>query len=155
VPAGDNWGLRVAATLQQLTLEELTAVNGVGAVVGESIVRYFSHPTTATALDDLIAVGVELTPPAGAPASGGSGPLSGELVVVTGTLVASGLSRREAQERIRAAGGAVADAVTSKTTLLVAGERAGSKRAEAERLGIRIVDDAGFLALLGESASGG
>ncbi len=155
VPAGDNWGLRVAAALQQLTLEELTAVNGVGAVVGESIVRYFSHPTTATALDDLIAVGVELTPPAGAPASGGSGPLSGELVVVTGTLVASGLSRREAQERIRAAGGAVADAVTSKTTLLVAGERAGSKRAEAERLGIRIVDDAGFLALLGESAPGG
>lgn len=83
------------------------------------------------------------------------GPLVGEVVVVTGTLVISGLSRRDAQERIRAAGGVVADAVTSKTTLLVAGEKAGSKRADAERLGIRIVDEAGLLRILGESASGG
>ena len=55
---------------------------------------------------------------------------------------------------IRAAGGVVADAITSKTTLLVAGEKAGSKRADAERLGVRIVDEAGFLALLGKSAAG-
>ncbi len=96
-----------------------------------------------------------LTPSAVVAASGGGGPLSGEIVVVTGTLAASGLSRREAQDRIRVAGGVVADAITSKTTLLVAGEKAGSKRADAERLGVRIVDEAGFLALLGASAAGG
>ena len=68
---------------------------------------------------------------------------------MTGTLVATGWSRREAQERIAAAGGAVADSVTAKTTLLVAGEKAGSKRAAAMRLGIRIVDEAEFVELLG------
>ena len=94
--------------------------------------------------------------PSAVPAAlGTSGPLSGEVVVVTGTFAISGLSRREAHDRIRAAGGAVAEAVTSKTTLLVAGEKGGSTRADAERLGVRIVDEAGFLRILGESASGG
>ena len=125
------------------------------AVVGTSIVGYFAGRETGRALDDLLEVGVTLTSDAQAEAATGDGPLSGELVVVTGTLVASGLSRRAAHDRIRAAGGTVGDSITSKTTLLVAGEKAGSKRAEAERLGVRIVDEAGFLALLGASASGG
>ena len=77
------------------------------------------------------------------------GPLAGEVVVVTGTLSGTGWSRREAQDRIAAAGGTVADAVTAKTTLLVAGEKAGSKRVAAEKLGIQIVDEAGLVALLG------
>jgi DNA ligase (NAD+) len=92
--------------------------------------------------------GLVALPSAVTPAAMG-GPLSGEVVVVTGTLAATGWSRREAQDRIVAAGGTVADAVTAKTTLLVAGEKAGSKRAAAEKLGIAIVDEAGFVALLG------
>lgn len=155
VPAGHDWSRRAAAALRQLTVEDLTGVSGVGAVVGTSIVGYFAGRETGRALDDLLEVGVTLTSGAQAEAATGDGPLSGELVVVTGTLVASGLSRRAAHDRIRAAGGTVGDSITSKTTLLVAGEKAGSKRAEAERLGVRIVDEAGFLALLGASASGG
>jgi DNA ligase (NAD+) len=155
VAPGGDWSRRVAAALRELTVEELTSVSGVGAVVGESIVSYFAGSGTGSALNDLIEVGVTLNPSAVVAASGGGGPLSGEVVVVTGTLVTSGLSRREAQDRIRVAGGVVADAITSKTTLLVAGEKAGSKRADAERLGVRIVDEAGFLALLGASAAGG
>ena len=155
VAPGGDWSRRVAAALRELTVEELTSVSGVGAVVGESIVSYFAGSGTGSALNDLIEVGVTLNPSAVVAASGGGGPLSGEVVVVTGTLVVSGLSRREAQDRIRVAGGVVADAITSKTTLLVAGEKAGSKRADAERLGVRIVDEAGFLALLGASAAGG
>ena len=155
VPAGPAWSARVAAELRQLTLEELTKINGVGAVVGESIERYFANDLTRGGLEELLSAGVTLRPSVSSPLREGEGPLSGEVVVVTGTLVSSGLSRREAQERIRAAGGTVADAVTSRTTLLVAGEKAGSKRADAERLGIRIVDEAELFRILGESASGG
>jgi len=155
VPAGPAWSARVAAELRQLTPEELTKINGVGAVVGESIERYFANDLTRGGLEELLSAGVTLRPSVSSPLREGEGPLSGEVVVVTGTLVSSGLSRREAQERIRAAGGTVADAVTSRTTLLVAGEKAGSKRADAERLGIRIVDEAELFRILGESASGG
>jgi DNA ligase (NAD+) len=138
-----------------LKSEDLTSVSGVGAVVGESIERFFASEATGGGLQELLAAGVTFKPSAVSAAPGTSGPLRGEVVVVTGTFAISGLSRREAHDRIRAAGGAVAEAVTSKTTLLVAGEKGGSKRADAERLGVRIVDEAGFLRILGESASGG
>ena len=155
VPAGPEWSARVAAELRMLKSEHLTSVSGVGAVVGESIERFFASEATGGGLQELLAAGVTFKPSAVPTALGTSGPLSGEVVVVTGTFAISGLSRREAHDRIRAAGGAVAEAVTSKTTLLVAGEKGGSKRADAERLGVRIVDEAGFLRILGESASGG
>jgi DNA ligase (NAD+) len=154
VPAGPEWSARVAAELRTLKREELTSVSGVGAVVGESIERFFASETTGGGLQELLAAGVTFKPSAVSAAPGTSGPLSGEVVVVTGTLAISGLSRREAHDRIRAAGGTVAEAVTSTTTLLVAGEKGGSKRADAERHGVRIVDEAGFLRILGESASG-
>ncbi|MFZ9385398.1 MAG: NAD-dependent DNA ligase LigA [Candidatus Limnocylindrus sp.] len=155
VPAGPDWSARVAAELQRLTREELTRINGVGAVVGESIERFFANDLTRGGLEEMLAAGVTFKPSVASPLREAAGPLRGEVVVVTGTLVISGLSRREAQERIRAAGGTVADAVTSRTTLLVAGEKAGGKRADAERLGIRIVDEAELIRILGESASGG
>jgi DNA ligase (NAD+) len=155
VPAGPDWSARVAAVLQRLTREELTRINGVGAVVGESIERFFANDLTRGGLEEMLAAGVTFKPSVASPLREAAGPLRGEVVVVTGTLVISGLSRREAQERIRAAGGTVADAVTSRTTLLVAGEKAGGKRADAERLGIRIVDEAELIRILGESASGG
>ena len=155
VPAGPEWSARVAAELRTLKSEDLTSVSGVGAVVGESIERFFASEATGGGLQELLAAGVTFKPSAVPAALDTSGPLSGEVVVVTGTFAISGLSRREAHDRIRAAGGAVAEAVTSKTTLLVAGEKGGSKRADAERLGVRIVDEAGFLRILGESASGG
>jgi DNA ligase (NAD+) len=127
----------------------------VGAVVGESIERYFASDITGGGLHELLSAGVTFKPSTIPVAVGRAGPLSGEVVVVTGTFANSGLSRREAHDRIRAAGGTVAEAVSSKTTLLVAGEKGGSKRADAERLGIRIVDETGFFRILEESASGG
>ncbi|MFZ9846383.1 MAG: BRCT domain-containing protein, partial [Candidatus Limnocylindrus sp.] len=131
-----------------------TAIPGVGAIVAESIASAFTTGTAGAALEDLFDAGLVATPTdAASPAAGG--PLSGHVVVVTGTLTKTGWSRREAQDRIAAAGGAVADTVTAKTTLLVAGEKAGSKRAAAEKLGIQIIDEAGFIALLGAEPSGG
>ncbi|MFM7504158.1 MAG: NAD-dependent DNA ligase LigA [Candidatus Limnocylindrus sp.] len=155
VPPGPDWSARVAAELRRLKRGDLTSVNGVGAVVGESIERYFASDITGGGLHELLSAGVTFKPSTIPVAVGRAGPLSGEVVVVTGTFAISGLSRREAHDRIRAAGGIVAEAVSSKTTLLVAGEKGGSKRADAERLGIRIVDETGFFRILEESASGG
>lgn len=154
-PAADRpWGPELLAVLRGLSVEELTAIDGVGEIVAESIVAAFTTGSAGSVFEDLIAAGVVVQPAPG-PSSHAGGPLDGRIVVVTGTLVHTGWSRREAHDRIVAAGGTIADAVSSKTSLLVAGDKAGSKRAVAERLGIEIVDEAGLLALLGEPRSDG
>ncbi|RPE29602.1 NAD-dependent DNA ligase LigA [Kitasatospora cineracea] len=78
------------------------------------------------------------------------GPLSGEAVVVTGSMTGAlaALSRNEMNELIERAGGKASSSVSKRTTLLVAGEKAGSKRAKAEELGIRILDPEQFAALV-------
>ena len=71
---------------------------------------------------------------------------------VTGTL--EGFSRQEAEQAIRAAGGKPAGSVSSRTDYLVAGENAGSKLARAQELGIPVLDETGFRALIGEGDGG-
>ena len=72
--------------------------------------------------------------------------MCGKTLVVTGTL--PGFSRSEAEEAIRAAGGHAASSVSAKTDYLVAGDKAGSKLAKAESLGVAVLDEDGFRALL-------
>ena len=76
----------------------------------------------------------------------GEGPLAGLVFVLTGTLPT--LTREAATELITAAGGRVASSVSRKTDYLVAGESAGSKLEKAERLGVKVIDEPGLLALL-------
>jgi DNA ligase (NAD+) len=71
---------------------------------------------------------------------------------VTGTL--PGFSREQAEAAIRAAGGHAAGSVSAKTDYLVAGEKAGTKLAKAESLGVSVLDEEGFRALLGEHIQG-
>jgi DNA ligase (NAD+) len=102
-------------------------------------------------LADLREVGVRTEEEGAAP---GEGVLSGRTLVLTGTL--PDLTREEATERIMAAGGRVTSSVSKKTDFLVAGEAAGTKLEKAERLGVRVLDEAGLLALLaGEEFPGG
>ena len=125
---------------------------GVGPTVAASLARYFTDEPTRDVLDDLADAGVDPERPV--IAAGGrrrAGPLDGKTLVVTGTL--EGFSRQEAEEAIRAAGGKVAGSVSKKTDYLVAGESAGSKLAKAQELGVAVLDEAGFRALLaGEDA---
>jgi DNA ligase (NAD+) len=72
--------------------------------------------------------------------------LSGKTLVVTGTL--PGFSRSEAEDAIRSAGGHPASAVSARTDYLVAGDKAGSKLAKAEKLGVPVLDEDGFRRLL-------
>jgi DNA ligase (NAD+) len=142
------WTKRVAKRLASASAEELVAVYGIGGVVAEGIARFFGDEHTKDVLRHLVEAGVTAErPAAGAAAAATEGPLAGKTLVVTGTL--PGFSREEAEAAIRAAGGHAAGSVSAKTDYLVAGEKAGSKLAKAESLGVPVLDEAGFRALLG------
>jgi DNA ligase (NAD+) len=146
------WTRRVADRLRDAPAEELTAVFGIGQVVAEGIAGYFADEHTRDTLHHLLDAGVTAEAPApSAAVEPGEGPLSGKTLVVTGTL--PGFSREQAEEAIRAAGGHAAGSVSAKTDYLVAGEKAGSKLARAEQLGVRVLDEEGFRALLGSATS--
>jgi DNA ligase (NAD+) len=143
-----SWTERVADRLRNAEAEELTAVFGIGRVVAEGIADYFRADQTRDTLHRLIKAGVVAEAPAqGAAAETNEGPLSGKTLVVTGTL--AGFSRSEAEDAVRAAGGHAASSVSAKTDYLVAGDKAGSKLAKAEQLGIPILDEEAFRKLVG------
>ena len=124
----------------------LLAVPGVGPDVARRILEFFGTPENRHEVACLRAAGVRF-PPEELAAPPTEGPLLGKKVVLTGTLAAMG--RTEAQARIEALGGTVVGSVSKKTDLVVAGEEAGSKLVKARELGIEVLDEAGFLALLG------
>jgi DNA ligase (NAD+) len=141
------WTRRVADRLRGASVDELTEVFGIGGVVAESIARFFADEHTRDALHRLVEAGMVAEAPApGSAPTAGDGPLAGMTLVVTGTL--PGFSREEAEAAIRAAGGHPAGSVSRKTDYLVAGEKAGSKLAKAESLGVAVLDEAAFRALL-------
>lgn len=127
------------AALREASLEDLVAVDGVGEKVARSLVDWFRTQEHQDELNELVAhLNVQESA-----RQVGPQPLSGQSVVVTGTLPT--LSRDEAHERIRAAGGNPASSVSNKTAFVVAGEAAGSKRKKAEELGVEVVDEAELL----------
>src|SRR5207247_4563493 len=139
----EGWTNRAVAGLEGASVEELTEVPGIGRIVAEAIAAYVANEHTRDVLRHLVEAGVVAeAPPPGAAAPGeGIGPLAGKTLVVTGTL--AGFGRQEAEEAIRAAGGHAAASVSAKTDYLVAGEKAGSKLAKAEQLGVAVLDEGG------------
>lgn len=143
-----DWTRRVADRLRDASVEELTGVYGIGLVVAEGIVRFFGDAHTRDTLHRLIEAGVSAEAPAPGARNRAEGPLSGKTLVVTGTL--PGLSRSEAEDAIRAAGGHAASSVSAKTDYLVAGDNAGSKLSRAEQLGVPVLDEDAFRKLIEE-----
>ena len=147
-----SWTRRVADRLRDASADELRTVYGIGPVVAESIADYFRQEATRDTLHHLVDAGVVAEPPPLRPeGTATEGPLSGKTVVVTGTL--AGFQRAEAEEAIRAAGGHAASSVSAKTDYLVAGDKAGSKLAKAQQLGIPILDEDAFRGLLSGDAA--
>jgi DNA ligase (NAD+) len=145
----DGWLARAAsflATTAREQPERFEAVPGVGPTVAASIARYFAQEGGAEVLGDLVDAGIEPELPEPRPAVVDAGPLSGMTLVVTGTL--EGFGREEAEAAIRAAGGKPGGSVSRKTDYVVAGEKAGSKLAKAQELGVPVLDEAGFRRLL-------
>jgi DNA ligase (NAD+) len=142
----DGWLARIARELRGLPAERFEAVMGIGPTVAASLAGYFSDPGTAGVLQDLVDAGVEPVRPVARPPGLDEGPLTGRSVVVTGSL--EGFDRMAAEEAIRAAGGKVASSVSRKTDYVVAGDKAGSKLAKAQELGVPVLDEAAFVRLL-------
>jgi DNA ligase (NAD+) len=125
-----------AATIQQ--------VPDVGPVVAASVALFLASAAHRKVITRLRAHGVHWANVETAPAT--AAPLAGKTVVVTGTL--QSMSREAAQERLRALGAKVSSSVSAKTTFLVHGADPGSKLAKATELGVQLLDEAAFLALL-------
>lgn len=133
---------RTLDALRGATREELIAVQGVGDVVADAVIAYFSTEENRDMLDRLlrhVSVEVEEMPQ--------DGTLSGLSVVLTGTL--STLSREQAETLVRQAGGTPGSSVSRATAFVVAGEAAGSKLAKAHKLGVPVLTEQEFLRRLG------
>ena len=128
--------------LQKATAEELTAIPDVGEIVANSVIEFFSFHENIDMIQRLLDAGVNPVHESDAL----SDKLTGKMIVVTGTLPT--LSRDEAEKLITQHGGRAGSSVSKKTSFVVAGEKAGSKLAKAESLGIPVMDEEAFLKLL-------
>ena len=133
--------------IRKATVEELNAVDQLGEIIAESVFDFMNSEFGTTTLDDLAELGLVMEDNTQPPESLGA-QLEGKTVVVTGTLTK--YTRDEIKALIVQYGGKAGSSVSSKTDLLVAGEKAGSKKAKAESLGIPIMTEDEFEAMLNE-----
>lgn len=131
-------------TLMVADESALLCVEDIGPVVARHILHFFANERNRAVIERLLAAGVHW--PAVEVISAAELPLQGLTIVLTGNLESMG--RIEAKERLLALGARVAGSVSARTDLVIAGADAGSKLAKAESLGIRILDERGFLDLL-------
>jgi len=143
---GDETAFLLATRLNTLTSigrateVELSNIDGIGPIIGKAVAEWFSEKNNQELLARLTKhLTIERVE---APKAG---PLTGQTVVITGTLPT--LSREEAEARVRRAGGKTAGTVSSKTSFVVAGEEAGSKLAKARQLDVPVIDESEFLML--------
>ena len=130
--------------LQHASAEQLMAVDGVGEEVATAVVDFFSSPKNQATLRALAAAGVRPQESAGVTA----GPLTGRTFVFTGGLAT--MTRDEAKARVEALGASTAGSISKKVTDVVAGAEAGSKLDKARQLGLRILDETAFAALVAQ-----
>ena len=124
--------------------EELTAIDDIGAITAHNLTQWFAAPQSQHLISVLREAGVNMesmAPPVG-------DRLAGLTFVLTGEL--SSYSRKEAGEKLEAQGAKVSGSVSKKTTCVVAGEAAGSKLRKAQELGVPVLSEGQFLALIGE-----
>ncbi len=129
----------VLEKLMMASVEELQKINGVGEKVAVSIRDYFDNKENQKYIDRLLANGVKIEHVVHKI----GGKLVGQTFVLTGTLAS--MSRDEAKAKIKALGGEVSESVSKKTSFVVAGENPGSKYDKALELGVKVLDEDGFL----------
>jgi DNA ligase (NAD+) len=122
------------------TTAQLGDVRGIGDIIASSVAGYFDDPTARRLLEKLRARGLRFDEPNAVQADG---PLTGATIVLTGTLPT--LSRGDATALIEKAGGRITSSVSKKTTVVVAGDEAGSKLDRARDLGVPVIDEAELL----------
>lgn len=132
--------------LRRASEEDLAAVDGIGAIVARSIHTFLRVPDNIAVIERLERHGVVME--AEAPAEMAEQTLAGLTFVLTGTLEQSGMSRDEAGARLKAMGAKVSGSVSKKTSFVIAGVKAGSKRTKAESLGVPVLEEEDFLRIL-------
>jgi DNA ligase (NAD+) len=133
------------------SIEELSAVEGVGQTLAQSILDWNSEPWHQEIITKWRAAGVLLEIP-GHQGPGSvikTGIFAGMSIVITGSMTS--MTREEAEAKVIEQGGKAASSVSKKTNFVVAGPGAGSKLTKAEELGVEVIDEATFLVRLGES----
>jgi len=125
-------------------VEALVALPDIGPRTAEAIVEFFRSDENSHGIADLLEAGVSIRrSPQSDP---GLAPLAGKRFVLTGTL--ESMTRQEAGARVKTLGGSVSSSISGKTDFVVVGENPGSKAARAEELGLEVLSEKGFLALL-------
>ena len=126
-------------------IESLQQVEDVGPIVAQNVVQFFAQKQNIEIVQDLINQGIHW--PGVFPAEATENlPLQGKTYVITGTL--DGLSRDQAAAQLKALGAKVSSSVSTKTDAVIAGEKPGSKVSKAEALGVKVMDQSQFNALI-------
>ncbi len=135
----------VAAMESEHALEDLDSIGGVGETLAQEIVEFFREPRNRKVVARLMSA-VHARP---LEQVKGDSPVSGKTVVFTGTL--EKMTRNEAKARAESLGAKVAGSVSAKTDIVVAGPGAGSKLKQAQALGVQVLDEDAWLALIGKT----
>lgn len=132
--------------LRAAKVEDLANIEGVGEIIAQSIHDFLKNDTNLEVIQRLAEAGLPMTQQIEAPALPQT--LEGMTFVLTGALVESGMTRDEAGEKLKAYGAKVSSSVSKKTSYVICGEAAGSKRTKAESLGVPILTEQDFLQLI-------
>ena len=146
---GEETALDLARRFQALdkfrktTLDELQNIPNIGPIVAKSIANWLSHPYNQKLINKFLELGVQVI---SEKPKKGSTKFAGKTFVLTGTL--ESMSREQAKERIHHLGGNVSSSVSKETDYVVTGTEPGSKFDKAQKLGIKVLDEQGFLKLM-------
>ena len=127
--------------------DKFLAVEGIGEQTAASLESYFADPQVRDLLDRLLEAGLTIEP-----AIRATLPLTGRVFLFTGTL--AGLSRDEAKQMVKNLGGQVASSISQRVTDVVVGAKAGSKKNKAEEMGLSLLSESAFLALIASTGTG-
>jgi len=140
---------KTLSAIEKADFEQLIEVQDIGPIVAQHIVNFFQQSHNLEVIEQLLAAGIKIQDvKVSDSAAQSNNVFAGKTVVITGTL--PNMSRGEAKDKLLAAGAKVTGSVSAKTDFLLAGDKAGSKLNKAEKLGVRVLDEAEMLALLEE-----
>jgi DNA ligase (NAD+) len=132
--------------IKHANMESLQEVSDVGAIVAQHLINFFAEEHNVQVIDGLIAAGIDW--PIIEKIKIDTLPLSGQTFVLTGTL--EQMDRNAAKATLQSLGAKVAGSVSAKTSCVVAGEKAGSKLAKAELLGVKVINEQEMLDLFSQ-----
>ncbi len=137
-------GTMTEAAEDEAARERVLAIDGVGKVMADAVIAFFADEHNRKALDRLLE---HVTPEEADSPQAGDSPVAGKTIVFTGSL--ERMTRAEAKARAESLGAKVSGSVSGNTDLVVAGPGAGSKLKEAEKHGVEVIDEDGWLTLIG------